>query len=158
MTTVFGALDVGSAVGLMLCPPLIANYGWPSVFWIFAVMGLVWSAFWPRLRPEDPDPRMSPPPPPSGEPQRSQPASPGCSMLRASGADAEHAACCSCQSRCNLAVKGPQLFKRPRTREGPGLGSRTAPFGSSRLVIPPHLLLAWLSSSGMARLLAEAAA
>lgn len=68
VTTVFGSLDVGSAVGLMLCPPLISNFGWPSVFWVFAIMGLVWSLFWPRLRPEDPDPRMAPPPPPSGGP------------------------------------------------------------------------------------------
>ncbi|KAK9805726.1 hypothetical protein WJX73_002411 [Symbiochloris irregularis] len=68
VTTVFGALDVGSAVGLMLCPPLIANFGWPSVFWIFAALGLFWSAFWPRLRPDEPDPRLAPPPPPSGKP------------------------------------------------------------------------------------------
>lgn len=64
MTTVFGALDVGSAVGLVLCPPLIFHAGWPSVFWLFAAAGLVWCAIWPRFKPEEPDPES--PPQPSG--------------------------------------------------------------------------------------------
>lgn len=64
VTTVFGALDVGSAVGLVLCPPLIFHAGWPSVFWLFAAAGLVWCAIWPRFKPEEPDPES--PPQPSG--------------------------------------------------------------------------------------------
>lgn len=49
---VWGGLDVGSAVGLLLCGPLIALYGWPSVFYLFAALGLLWAALWPLLQPE----------------------------------------------------------------------------------------------------------
>jgi len=52
VSTVWGGLDVGSAVGLLLCGPLIQAYGWPSVFYLFAVLGLVWCAFWPMVKPE----------------------------------------------------------------------------------------------------------
>ena len=70
MTTVFGALDVGSAVGLLLCPPLIRTFGWPSVFWIFAIIGLVWSCVWPTLKPGQPDPDS--PPQPVGAPKEGE--------------------------------------------------------------------------------------
>ena len=39
MTTVFGSLDLGSAIGLLACPPLIRMFGWSSVFSIFAIIG-----------------------------------------------------------------------------------------------------------------------
>jgi len=52
VTTVFGSLDVGSAVGLLVCGPLIRAFGWPSVFYLFALLGLVWCACWPLVRPE----------------------------------------------------------------------------------------------------------
>ncbi len=38
VTTVWGGLDVGSAVGLLAAGPLIRLYGWPSVFYLFAVL------------------------------------------------------------------------------------------------------------------------
>lgn len=56
VSTVFGGLDVGSAVGLLLCGPLIRMYGWPSVFYLFAILGLVWCALWPLVKPETIDP------------------------------------------------------------------------------------------------------
>lgn len=58
MTAVFGSLDLGSAIGLLICGPLIKAFGWPSVFYLFALLGLVWCAGWPLLRPEDPDPAV----------------------------------------------------------------------------------------------------
>lgn len=55
MTAVFGGLDVGSAVGLLLCGPLISWFGWQSVFYLFAALGLLWCAAWPLFRPEQQD-------------------------------------------------------------------------------------------------------
>jgi len=52
VTTVFGSLDVGSAVGLLVCGPLIRAFGWPSVFYLFAVLGFLWCALWPRVKGE----------------------------------------------------------------------------------------------------------
>ncbi|KAF6256196.1 carbohydrate transporter [Scenedesmus sp. NREL 46B-D3] len=51
VTTVWGGLDVGSAVGLLLSGPLIRMYGWPSVFYLFAVLGGAWCLLWPLVRP-----------------------------------------------------------------------------------------------------------
>jgi ACS family sodium-dependent inorganic phosphate cotransporter len=64
VTAVFGSLDVGSVVGLLICGPLIRNLGWPSVFYLFALLGLVWSLIWPLLKPEQPDASLAPPPSP----------------------------------------------------------------------------------------------
>lgn len=58
VSVVFGGLDVGSVVGLLLCGPLIARYGWPSVFSVFGLLGLLWAAAWPLVRPEQLDPVM----------------------------------------------------------------------------------------------------
>ncbi|KAH7618661.1 putative anion transporter 6, chloroplastic [Nannochloris sp. 'desiccata'] len=55
VTTVFGGLDVGSAVGLLLCGPLIYYFGWESVFYLFAVLGLLWCLAWPLCKPEQQD-------------------------------------------------------------------------------------------------------
>jgi ACS family sodium-dependent inorganic phosphate cotransporter len=55
VTTVFGGLDVGSAVGLLLCGPLIYYFGWESVFYLFAVLGFLWCLAWPLCNPEQQD-------------------------------------------------------------------------------------------------------
>lgn len=55
VTVVFGSLDIGSAVGLTLCGPIIAAAGWPIVFYLFGLLGLLWCATWPLLKPEAPD-------------------------------------------------------------------------------------------------------
>ncbi|KAJ4950700.1 hypothetical protein NE237_027532 [Protea cynaroides] len=39
---VFGGLSIGSVLGLLLAPPLIQNFGWESVFYIFGCFGLLW--------------------------------------------------------------------------------------------------------------------
>jgi len=52
VSTVFGGLDVGSAVGLLVCGPLIEHFGWQSVFYLFAVLGFLWAAAWPLIRPD----------------------------------------------------------------------------------------------------------
>lgn len=52
VTTVWGGLDIGSAVGLLLSGPLIRMYGWPSVFYLFAVLGGIWCLAWPLVNPE----------------------------------------------------------------------------------------------------------
>lgn len=51
----FGGLDVGSAVGLVLCGPIIKHLGWPCVFYLFAVLGVLWTIIFPRLNPDEPD-------------------------------------------------------------------------------------------------------
>mmetsp|Transcript_20703 Transcript_20703/g.62399 ORF Transcript_20703/g.62399 Transcript_20703/m.62399 type:complete len:551 (+) Transcript_20703:239-1891(+) len=55
VTVVFGSLDIGSAIGLTLCGPLITLAGWPSVFYLFAVLGLLWCGVWPLMKPEKAD-------------------------------------------------------------------------------------------------------
>lgn len=72
VTAVFGGLDVGSAVGLILCGPLIKHAGWPSVFYLFAAMGLLWTLLFPRLNPDDADELV---------PSELQPDAPGCLPL-----------------------------------------------------------------------------
>eukprot|EP00246_Nothoceros_aenigmaticus_P016539 TRINITY_DN7599_c0_g1_i2.p1 TRINITY_DN7599_c0_g1~~TRINITY_DN7599_c0_g1_i2.p1 ORF type:complete len:390 (-),score=40.48 TRINITY_DN7599_c0_g1_i2:390-1559(-) len=39
---VFGGLNVGSIVGLLLAPQIIENYGWEFVFYMFGVLGILW--------------------------------------------------------------------------------------------------------------------
>jgi MFS transporter, ACS family, solute carrier family 17 (sodium-dependent inorganic phosphate cotransporter), other len=40
---------LGSTVGLLSCPPLIAAYGWPSVFYFFGALGFAWWLAWQAL-------------------------------------------------------------------------------------------------------------
>ena len=51
VTTVFGGMELGNALGLLICGPLIEKSGWSSVFYIFAALGFVWCAFWPIFSP-----------------------------------------------------------------------------------------------------------
>eukprot|EP00887_Chlorella_sp_A99_P002760 scaffold6.g2760.t1 len=60
VTTVFGGLDVGSAVGLLMCGPLIHWLGWQSVFYVFAALGLIWCLAWPLCKPEKQDADLPP--------------------------------------------------------------------------------------------------
>jgi ACS family sodium-dependent inorganic phosphate cotransporter len=71
VTAVFGSLDVGSVIGLLVCGPLIRSFGWPSVFYLFALLGLLWCLAWPLLKPEEADtsvPYSAPPATVSGTP------------------------------------------------------------------------------------------
>jgi ACS family sodium-dependent inorganic phosphate cotransporter len=42
---VYGGLHAGSLIGLLAAPPLIATFGWRSVFYGFGAVGLVWTAY-----------------------------------------------------------------------------------------------------------------
>ena len=53
VATVWGGLDVGSVVGLLLCGPLIRAFGWSSVFYLFGFLGLLWCTLWPLFKPEE---------------------------------------------------------------------------------------------------------
>ena len=55
VATVFGGLDLGSAIGLLLCGPLIRAFGWPCVFYLFGMAGLMWCLMWQRMEPDDKD-------------------------------------------------------------------------------------------------------
>ena len=46
---VFGALQVGSLVGLTLAPTLIDVWGWPSVFYMFGGGGLLFFIWWNQV-------------------------------------------------------------------------------------------------------------
>ena len=52
VTTVFGGMEVGNALGLLMCGPLIEKTGWASVFYLFAALGFVWCAAWPFFSPQ----------------------------------------------------------------------------------------------------------
>ncbi|ONM57034.1 putative anion transporter 6 chloroplastic [Zea mays] len=42
VAVVFGGLSFGSVLGLLFAPPIIQNFGWESVFYIFGLLGIVW--------------------------------------------------------------------------------------------------------------------
>ena len=42
------AASVGGALTPFIVQPILNNYGWRAVFYIFSVFGLVWAAFWHR--------------------------------------------------------------------------------------------------------------
>ena len=52
VTTVFGGMELGNALGLLICGPLIEKSGWSSVFYGFAALGFVWCLFWPFFSPQ----------------------------------------------------------------------------------------------------------
>jgi ACS family sodium-dependent inorganic phosphate cotransporter len=61
LALVYSGMFVGSILGLSASPQLIAAFGWPSVFYIFGSLGLVWFAFWNDRAASSPaqDPRLS---------------------------------------------------------------------------------------------------
>lgn len=44
MSLVWGGLDLGSVIGLLIAPSIISRVGWQAVFYIFAVLGFMWCA------------------------------------------------------------------------------------------------------------------
>lgn len=51
VSLVWGGLDLGSVVGLLIAPAIIAAAGWQAVFYGFAVLGGAWCIAWPRCQP-----------------------------------------------------------------------------------------------------------
>ena len=43
---VFGGMDIGSVIGLLVAQALIFKYGWQSVFYIYAGLGGIWQLDW----------------------------------------------------------------------------------------------------------------
>lgn len=52
---------IGSIMGLALSPAMIASMGWPSVFYIFGSLGVLWYTAWNNRAASTPadDPRIS---------------------------------------------------------------------------------------------------
>lgn len=46
---VFGGLHVGALLGLLIAPPIIERFDWPSVFYLFGGIGLIWCVWWESL-------------------------------------------------------------------------------------------------------------
>ncbi|EPS61633.1 hypothetical protein M569_13162, partial [Genlisea aurea] len=57
---VFGGLSVGSVLGLLLAPPLIQNYEWQSVFYIFGFLGIAWFTVFQYVSEDQPPVKPSP--------------------------------------------------------------------------------------------------
>ena len=53
VTMFYGGMDVGSVIGLVLSGPLIKAFGWPSVFYLYGVIGLLWAALWPSVKAQE---------------------------------------------------------------------------------------------------------
>ncbi|KAJ9688790.1 hypothetical protein PVL29_014439 [Vitis rotundifolia] len=51
---VFGGLSVGSVTGLLMAPPLIQNFGWEAVFYIFGILGIAWFLGFQFVKEEQP--------------------------------------------------------------------------------------------------------
>ncbi|XP_034239075.1 vesicular glutamate transporter 1 [Thrips palmi] len=60
-TIAFSGSYAGTVVSLPLCGVIAARLGWPAIFYIFGVLGLVWYAFWLYIVKENPadDPHIS---------------------------------------------------------------------------------------------------
>ncbi|KAL7259698.1 hypothetical protein ACSBR1_005558 [Camellia fascicularis] len=56
---VFGGLSVGSVAGFLLAPPLIQNYSWESVFYLFGLLGIAWFSGFQFLEEGKPSATMS---------------------------------------------------------------------------------------------------
>ncbi|KAL6747732.1 sodium-dependent phosphate transport protein 1, chloroplastic [Haematococcus lacustris] len=54
LALVYSGMFLGSAIGLCLSPKMIVSLGWPSVFWSFGSLGIVWAAVWKFLASSNP--------------------------------------------------------------------------------------------------------
>jgi len=46
LSLIYSGMYMGSVLGLLLCPILIMSFGWPSVFYAFGSVGIVWWFLW----------------------------------------------------------------------------------------------------------------
>ncbi|MBI1733521.1 MAG: ACS family MFS transporter [Gammaproteobacteria bacterium] len=53
-------VPLGTLGALLSSGWLVANYGWPSVFYAFGILGIVWAAAWFRVARDAPAPHASP--------------------------------------------------------------------------------------------------
>jgi MFS family permease len=54
LSLVYSGMYLGSTVGLLCCPTLIANFGWQSVFYFFGAFGGLWWLAWNTFTAENP--------------------------------------------------------------------------------------------------------
>eukprot|EP00878_Enallax_costatus_P007008 GHUV01007344.1.p1 GENE.GHUV01007344.1~~GHUV01007344.1.p1 ORF type:complete len:431 (+),score=81.30 GHUV01007344.1:118-1293(+) len=61
LALVYSGMFIGSIVGLAASPAMIAQFGWPSVFYVFGSMGLLWYSVWSSRAASTPsdDPNIS---------------------------------------------------------------------------------------------------
>ncbi|KAG2486558.1 hypothetical protein HYH03_014729 [Edaphochlamys debaryana] len=60
VTTTFGGLHLGTVVGLLAAPPIVAGLGWQALFYVYGGLGLVWYAWFegsvmPAIAAQDPE-------------------------------------------------------------------------------------------------------
>lgn len=55
LSFVYSGMFLGSAVGLLTTPVIIDHWGWPSVFYLFGLMGLLWYLVWNAFASSDPE-------------------------------------------------------------------------------------------------------
>ena len=136
VSLVWGGLDLGSVIGLLIAPPLILYLGWQAVFYVFAFLGFIWCVLWPMAQPKP---------------------SPEAAAAAAAAAAAESA---SGAGRGAAASFAAWVNKMRKARLGPELGEAGPPwrkFAASRpvwAVVVTHFcfnygyytLLAWLPS------------
>lgn len=62
LAMVYSGMYTGSIMGLSLSPHMVQVLGWPSVFFIFGSLGVVWFALWQNKAESSPskDERVSP--------------------------------------------------------------------------------------------------
>ena len=46
LALVYSGMFIGSIIGLSLSPYMIKSLGWPSVFYIFGSLGVLWFGLW----------------------------------------------------------------------------------------------------------------
>lgn len=51
LALVYSGMYLGSVTGLSLSPALIHLFAWPSVFFSFGALGVVWAVFWQQKVP-----------------------------------------------------------------------------------------------------------
>ncbi|BAM81935.1 probable Na+-dependent inorganic phosphate cotransporter [Cyanidioschyzon merolae strain 10D] len=49
LSLIYSGMYMGSVIGLLLCPLLMRNLGWQSVFYVFGALGFVWYFLWERF-------------------------------------------------------------------------------------------------------------
>ncbi|KAJ8901650.1 hypothetical protein NDN08_003857 [Rhodosorus marinus] len=46
LSLIYSGMYMGSVIGLLTCPFLIQSFGWPSVFYVFGLIGIGWYGLW----------------------------------------------------------------------------------------------------------------
>jgi len=61
LAVLYSGQFLGSVAGLSLSPAMVSSLGWPSVFYGFGVLGLVWIVFWLKIAANNPaeDPSLA---------------------------------------------------------------------------------------------------